>query len=246
METLIIGHRGYKGKYIENTRQSFLKALEAGADGIELDVHLTKDGEVVVFHDFELSRMTKKTGYIFDYTLDALREIKLENNHRIPTLIEVLEDLVQFKEKFSKSKITLNVELKAGSQMYPGIEEKVMDICYTHLSYEEVVFSSFDHHSLVTIKRLNKKAQIGVLSTAALVKPWDYVNSIQGDYYHPHYLALSKENLEEMMVNKLKINAYTVNDLSVAKQLMIAGIHMIITDEVAAMVQLRKEVAHEA
>jgi len=100
METLIIGHRGYKEKYIDNTRQSFLKALEAGADGIELDVHLTKDGAVVVFHDFELSRMTKKTGYIFDYTLEALREVKIENNNRIPTLNEVLEDLVQYKKKF--------------------------------------------------------------------------------------------------------------------------------------------------
>lgn len=246
METLIIGHRGYKGKYIENTLQSFLKALEAGADGVELDVHLTKDGEVVVFHDFELSRMTKEKGYIFDYTLEDLREVKIENNNRIPTLNEVLEDLVQYKEKNLKSKIILNVEFKAGSQMYPGIEEKVMTICYEKLAFDEVIFSSFDHHCLVNIKAIDERAQIGVLTTASLVEPWHYMKTIRGDYYHPHYLTLSGKNLKEMMYNELLINAYTVNDLSLAKQLMFAGIHMIITDEVEKMIDLRKEVHNEA
>jgi glycerophosphoryl diester phosphodiesterase len=246
MSTLIIGHRGYKAKYTENTLESFLEALKAGADGIELDVHLTKDGEVVVFHDFELARMTKESGYIFEFALADLKEIKLENHHSIPTLREVLEDLVQYKENFSRSKIMLNVELKAGSQMYPGIEEKVMTLCYENLDYDEVIFSSFDHKCLVKIKTIDNKAQVGVLTTAALVDPWLYVNRIKGDYYHPHYLSLSENNLKEMIENKLLINTYTLNDLTLGKQLMKSGIHMIITDEVEKMLDLRKEVDDEA
>lgn len=246
MSTLIIGHRGYNAKYTENTLESFIEALKAGADGIELDVHLTKDGEVVVFHDFDLSRMTKESGYIFEFTLEDLKEIKLENNHSIPTLREVLEKLIQYKDNYSKSEITLNVEFKAGSQMYPDIEEKVMEICYDKLSYNEIVFSSFDHQCLVEIKSLDQQAQIGVLTTAALVEPWLYVNRIKGDYYHPHYLSLSEKNLKEMIQNKLLINTYTLNDMTLGKQLMKAGIHMIITDEVEKMLDLRKEVDHEA
>jgi len=246
MSTLIIGHRGYKAKYIENTRESFLEALKAGADGIELDVHLTKDGEVVVFHDFDLYPRTKESSYIFEYTLEDLKKIELENHHSIPTLREVLEDLVQYKENFSRSKIMLNVELKAGSQMYPGIEEKVMTLCYDKLDYNEVIFSSFDHQCLVKIKSSDKRAQIGVLTTAALVEPWLYIKRIKGDYYHPHYLSLSEKNLKEMIQNKLLINTYTLNDLTLGKQLMKSGIHMIITDEVEKMLDMRKEVDHEA
>ena len=246
MKTLILGHRGYKAKYVENTRESFLKALEAGADGIELDVHLTKDGQVVVFHDFEMSRMTKEKGFIFEYSLEELRALKLKNHHTIPTLEEVVDDIVKFKKNNSISKVYLNVEFKAGSQMYENIEAKVMNICYSKLSCEEVIFSSFDHHCLLNIKILDKNAKIGVLTTASLVEPWIYLQSLNADYYHPNYLTLSPKNLGEMLMSGLKINAYTVNRRSIARQLITAGIHMIITDEVKKIVAVKKEVYHEA
>jgi glycerophosphoryl diester phosphodiesterase len=246
MKTLILGHRGYKAKYIENTRPSFMKALECGADGIELDVHLTKDGQVVVFHDFELSRMTKEKGFIFEYSLEEIKKMKVKNNHEIPTLEEVVDDLVEYKRLHSRLKVYLNVEFKAGSQMYEGIEAKVMKICYSKLTSDEVIFSSFDHHCLVNIKALDSNAQVGVLTTASLVEPWTYLKSLAGDFYHPNYLTLSPKNLREMMVKGLLINAYTVNKKAVAKQLMAAGIHMIITDEVEKIVTVRKEVQGEA
>jgi len=240
METLIIGHRGFNGEYVENTRESFIKALDLGVDGIELDVHLSKDGEVIVFHDFELKRMTGENGYVFQYTLAELKEMKILDKHEIPTLEEVIDDLIVYKKKSNK-KLYLNVEFKAGSQMYKGIEERVMKICYERLAIEEVIFSSFDHQALVKIKELDERALTGVLTAAALVNPWDYVASIKGDYYHPNYLTLMPMVLGAMLENGLPINTYTVNDPKVGKQLIEAGIHMIITDEVEQMLQVRKE-----
>ncbi len=240
METLIIGHRGFNGEYVENTRESFLKALELGADGIELDVHLSKDGEVIVFHDFDLKRMTGENGYVFQYTLAELKEMKILDKHEIPTLEEVIDDLIAYKKQNNK-KLYLNVEFKAGSQMYEGVEERVMKICYERLAVEEVIFSSFDHQALVKIKELDERALTGVLTAAALVNPWNYVDSIKGDYYHPNCMTLTPMVLEGMFKNRLPINTYTVNDPKIGKQLIEAGIHMVITDEVKLMLQVRKE-----
>lgn len=238
MATLIMGHRGFNGKYVENTLESFQKALEYGADGIELDIHCSKDGEIVVFHDFELKRMTGEEGFIFEYTLDELKNMKVAKKYEIPTLKEVLDLIIAFKSTLNK-KIFLNVEFKAGSQMYEGIEGQVMKLCYEKLNVDEVIFSSFDHQALVKIKAIDSLALTGVLTTASLVEPWVYVSSIHGDYYHPHYLTLGPATLKSMLEKGMKINAYTVNRSMVAKQLIKAGIHMIITDEVEKMVMIR-------
>lgn len=244
MKTLIIGHRGFNSQYVENTLESFEAALAHGADGIELDVHLSSDGEVMVFHDFDLKRMTGQEGFIFQYTLKELKAMRVGSNHEMPSLSEVLDLLVSHKKQGKK--VYLNVEFKAGSQMYEGIEQKVMKLCYQKLSPDEVIFSSFDHQALLDIKVLDARALTGVLTTAALVKPWAYMDTIQGDFYHPYYLTLTPKLLQDMFGRGVKINAYTVNDQRVGQQLMAAGIHMIITDDVASMVALREASDYEA
>ena len=101
---LKFGHRGAKGHVIENTLESIQKALDLGVDGIEIDVHVCKTGELVVFHDFTLDRITDGTGEIGKFSLSELKQLKVENLHSIPTLTEVL-DLID-------NKIFINIELK--------------------------------------------------------------------------------------------------------------------------------------
>ncbi|AEK72674.1 glycerophosphoryl diester phosphodiesterase [Thermococcus sp. 4557] len=103
-KVFLLGHRGYSARYPENTLLAFKKAVEAGADGIELDVWLTKDGEVVVIHDDTVDRTSNGSGRVKDMTLDELKSLDFGNGERIPTLEETFEALPE--------DVLINVEIK--------------------------------------------------------------------------------------------------------------------------------------
>lgn len=232
MSTKIFGHRGAKGYYPENSLLSFEKAIDMGVDGLELDVHYTKDGVLVVFHDFELNRMTDLDGMIFEKTWSELSSVKLKHETYeagIPTLEMVLELIVSKQKELNKT-IELNVEFKAGSDLYKGIEQATVALCLQYLSKEQLIFSSFDHFALLAIKAVDKTLRTGVLTTAAMVEPWAYVQKLGADFYHPYYLTLTPQVLQSYGQAQLQINTYTVNDLNLAKQLKAAGVYGIITD----------------
>ena len=236
MKTKIFGHRGAKGYYPENSMLSFERALEMGADGLELDVHYSKDGEIVVFHDFEMDRMTLHKGMIFEKTWEELSQTTLidqtkeeMSQEKIPKLEEVLR-LLKEKQEATGRTLYLNVEFKAGSSLYKGIEGRVAALCLQYLPKEQLIFSSFDHFALKTIKEIDPNLQTGVLTTAAMVEPWEYVEKLKGNFYHPYYLTLTPEVLMSYKQAELEINPYTVNDLNIAKQLIDAGIYGIISD----------------
>lgn len=229
--TKILAHRGFRSRFPENTLLAFEKALEIGAHGLELDVHYSKDGEIMVFHDFELERLTGEKGMIFDYTYKELRQLKVrqfELSDQIPTLKEVLDLFEEYEKKqpLAESRI-LNIEFKAGSQLYPDIERRVFELCENHSG---VIYSSFDHHALVKMKSICQDAKTGVLTASAMVNPWQYMEQLKADYYHPHYFSLSPDNLDDLIKHHVALNPYTVNDLPTAKRLIAEEVHAIITD----------------
>ncbi len=232
MRTKIFGHRGAKGYYPENSLLSFEKALDMGVDGLELDVHYSKDGVIVVFHDFELNRMTGATGMIFEKTWKELSKLRLKDEHYetgIPTLEMVLQLIVKKQNELNKT-VELNVEFKAGSGIYKGIEQEVVALCLNYLPKEQLIFSSFDHFAHVAIKSIDKSLRTGVLTTAAMVNPWEYVEKLEADFYHPYCLTLASPILESYEKVGLLINTYTVNDPKQAKLLKSLGVYGIITD----------------
>lgn len=238
MQTRIISHRGFCKTHVENTLPAFEAALALGVDGLELDVHLTADGELIVHHDFDLKRLANSNAYIKNMTLEAIQALDLDG-YRIPKLIDVLELI---KRTPLPPTFMLNVELKAGGQFYPGIEARVIEECKAHLPYSQYVLSSFDHHALWTIKKLDSKVLTGVLTTAAMIEPWSYVKKLGADFYHPYYLTLTGENYQAMCMENLKVNTYTLNDMGIAKSLIAGNIHAIITDEPEEMLKVRDEV----
>ncbi|MBU6430317.1 MAG: glycerophosphodiester phosphodiesterase, partial [Cyanobacteria bacterium REEB65] len=140
----LIAHRGASGYAPENTMASFRLALEMGAKAIELDVHQTKDGQLVVAHDEDLKRTGKRKVRIKDLTSEELSKIDVGSwfdpcfsNERVPKLAEVFE-LVDGKAE-------LHVELKRGSKLYPGIEEKVVEMIRRRKAQKSTLVSSFDH-----------------------------------------------------------------------------------------------------
>ena len=132
MKHAIWAHRGASGTMPENTLESFKKAAELGADGVELDIQLTKDDEIVVIHDEKIDRTSDGKGWVKDYTLEELRgfnynRTKPEYEHAdIPTMREVFELL-------KPTDLFINIEIKTGVFFYEKIEEKILALTKCHL-----------------------------------------------------------------------------------------------------------------
>ena len=153
-KTEVFAHRGASGYAPENTLEAFLLAIEQGADGIELDVQLSKDGVPVVIHDETVDRVTGQSGFVKDFTLQELKEMVVLRERfakyrdaRIPTLREVLDAV-------RPSGIAVNIELKTGIYWYPEIEKKVAAIVEETGMKDRVIYSSFNHYSVQKLKSI--------------------------------------------------------------------------------------------
>lgn len=208
----IIAHRGFSSRAPENTMSAFEIALEFGVDGLELDVQLSKDGELVVCHDELLDRTTNGSGLLKDYTLEELKELdaggwysKEYGGEKIPTLREVL-DLVKGKD------LLLNIELKSGVISYPGIEEKTVSLVKEYGLVDNTIISSFNHYSLVEIKKVMPEMAIGILYMEGLYEPWDYAEKLQARALHPYFYNIVPEIVKGAKERGLLLNPFTVDE----------------------------------
>ena len=140
----IIAHRGYSGKYPENTMLSFRKAVEAGADGIELDVHLSRDGEVMIMHDEALKRTAGREGYIWDYTRAELEGISAGKTKDDSYGFTPVPSLEEYLSMIKPTGLYTNIELKTAPVYYPGIEEKTLELVSRFGLLDRIIFSSFN------------------------------------------------------------------------------------------------------
>lgn len=162
----IWAHRGCSQRYPENTLTAFFKAARIeNLTGIELDIQMTKDGEIVVIHDERVDRTTDGTGYVKDYTYSEIRKLAIETGssrkEKIPSIQEVL-DLVQDR---MKEGMLLNIELKNSEIPYEGMEGKIMELVAQRNLQKKVVYSSFYTMSLQKIRQIDGDASVGVLDT---------------------------------------------------------------------------------
>jgi glycerophosphoryl diester phosphodiesterase len=239
-KTLIQAHRGASACRPENTLEAFATAIEQGADGIEIDVHLSKDGEIVVAHDARLERVSNGTGYINDHTLEELKSLdfgKLLPNGpvcRIPTLSEVFS-LVK------PSGLFVNVELKTTERQYPDLPAKLLALAGEYAMGERVIYSSFNHYSLKEIKTRDPKARIGLLYELAMVDPWVYANYVGADAIHPHYFVIAAlpETVERCHEHGVDVNVWTVDDPDAVKLMLKCAADGIITNKPETAVACR-------
>ncbi len=211
----IIAHRGWSAKYPENTMLAFEKAVEVKTDGIELDVHLSKDGEVMIQHDEALLRTSGKEGVISDYTRSELERIsagKTKNDDFGFTPIPSLEEYLDF---ISKTNVFTNIELKTAPMYYPGIEEKVMKLINRYSYIDRVIFSSFNWLSIMKIKMMEPTTKAGVLIASPAIKNIGYeLADIGFDTYHPDFDIVDENVVFDCHRNGIEINVWTVNDKS--------------------------------
>lgn len=201
---LNIGHRGAKGHLAENTLESFQKAIDLGVDGIELDVHLSADGAIVVIHDETVDRTTNGKGFVKQLTLSDLKKLRIEDRFEIPILSEVF-DLVNHK-------YLINIELKAHETAKPVadlIEDYVVNKGW---KYSEFLVSSFDWPALQTVRDLHDEIPLGVLTHTDLNLAVAFAKFIRAETIHPYFHLLTAENTRAMQQQKLKVFSWTINE----------------------------------
>ena len=197
---LKIAHRGYSELYPENTIPAFEKAIEAGADMIEFDVHLSRDGKPVVIHDNDVDRTSNGRGFVKDMTLAELKELDFNFRMtgdagaiRIPTLDEVIDAV--------SGRIMLNIELKNCPHKYHGVEEAVIAAIRDRGIRDQVIVSSFDHYALLKVKELAPEIRTGMLYEGGWLRFQDEVLELEVYSIHPaidtidvDQLAWAREN----------------------------------------------------
>lgn len=230
MKTKVWAHRGASGYAPENTLEAFGLAVKQQADGIELDVQLSRDGELVVIHDELVGRVSGEAGYVKDYTLSELKRLNVNRtcpeceNAEIPTLREVYELM-------KPSGLTINVELKTGVFFYPGIEEKVLELGAAMGLEDRLWYSSFNHRSLVTLKKLNPSVRTGILYSDGWINVPEYAEHIQAEALHPEFYGLRYPGfLSECRAKGLKLHVWTVDDEELMKAMVQDQVDAIITD----------------
>lgn len=216
---LHIGHKGTAGYAPENTLASFQKALNLSVDMIELDVHKSKSGEIVVIHDNTVDKTTNGSGKVGELTLKELKKLDAGNGERIPTLTEVL-DLVD-------NKIKINIEIKTRDAT-KGVVKIIEEYVQKNYTYKSFLVSSFDYRNLIKVKLLNFKIPLGVITKRKLI----LLNLLFAQLVNAYsinilYTSVSKKIIKQAHALGLKVFVWTVNeprDIERMKKLGVDGV----------------------
>lgn len=233
-----IAHRGASGYAPENTMASFVKALDMGADMLELDVQMSKDGEIVVIHDTTVERTTNGQGNVGDLTFQELRQLDAGSwysseykGEAIPTLAEVLEHF--------GGRVGLLIELKSPNE-YPGIEQKVAEALKKVMKgndgrqryKERVVVQSTDTASLLRFHRIMPDIPLGVVITSSgeLSKQRMQEMKVYADYVNVSMRLVTKGLVQKIHQSGMKTLVWTIRDMLQIPYVLQINVDGIITD----------------
>jgi glycerophosphoryl diester phosphodiesterase len=243
-ERLLFGHRGVPDQTPENTLASFQKAVDLGLDGIELDARLCKTGELVVFHDDRLDKITDGAGLIAEMPFAYIRQLDAGSHfdrsfhaEKIPTLEEALEVL--------GNKMIVNIELKSKSIRDDGLEAKVIPLVEKMGLESSVIFSSFNPFSVRRTRKINPKLTVALLfaedQPIHLRQAWgSYVVELSG--LHPRYPLVNEKLMERAATNKWFVCTWTVDKAGEVGRMFEAGVDIVITNHPE---RIRTAIAHE-
>lgn len=228
----VIGHRGAMGYETENTLASIQKALELGVDAIEVDVYKIKSGELVVFHDDTLDRLTEVKGNIEDFEWSQLQKITLTGEHAIPTLQQVLNVI--------DKKCRLNIELKGADTAV-----KTFQVVQEYMQQEgwkqsDFIISSFKWDELEQMRALDATIPIAVLTSKDPLQAIPMAQKLNAEAINPTFRKLNQENVKAMHTAGFKVYVWTVNTSKDIQQMIDFSVDGIITnfpDRVTAAVK---------
>ncbi|MDD6194635.1 MAG: glycerophosphodiester phosphodiesterase [Lachnospiraceae bacterium] len=227
---LVWAHRGASGYAPENTLAAFQMAADMGADGVELDIQLTKDDQIVVIHDETIDRTSDGKGYVRDYTLEELRRFNYNKTKPevewadIPTMAEVFDLL-------KPTGLFINIEIKTGIYFYPQIEEKILALAKEKGMEDRVCYSSFNHYTVKRVQELEPSATVGFLYADGPIDMPEYGVKHGVQALHPALYNLQFEGfVEECHKKGLLLNVWTVNEEEHIRKCCDLGVNAIITN----------------
>lgn len=241
MKTLIWAHRGASAYAPENTLEAFELAAKMGADGIELDIHRSKDGVIVVSHDGTIGRCAKDgSGEISQQTYAELSRYNYNNGMEdkyphcsLPTLDDVYKLL-------KSTDLTINVEIKHG-----GIDfiRSINECTLAHGMADRVVYSSFDHKALCDMKSVNADTFCAPLHGTGIEEPWNYAKTLGSQAIHPIIWDVysSPDYVKKAHEAGIRVHVWTVDDEENIKRLIDLGVDAIITNKPDIALKCLKE-----
>ena len=229
---LNFAHRGASHDAPANTLAAFQLAAEMGADGLELDVHLSRDGELVVIHDFTLQATTDGQGRVHDRTLPELKQLDAGSwfqpqfaGERIPTLQEVIDAVGR--------RLLLNIELKAEGWQDNGLAAAVVRSVEDNQLLDRVVLSSFNPLTLWRVRRLNPWVATGLLYSPdmplALRRAWAR-HMIRPSALHPYYPMIDAKFMGWARERGYRVHTWTVDEPEDMWRMVRLGVDLIITN----------------
>jgi len=234
----IVAHRGASGTAPENTFAAFEKALESGVDAIEIDVHQTKDGQIVIIHDETLDRTTSGKGSVSEKSFKELKNLDAGSwfeakfsNEKIPLFSDFLD--------FAKNKTEIIVEVKYGSQKYPEIEKNVWNLLKAQNIADNSVVSSSRVTILNTFKLISKEIKLGkilspkelwrsLFQPGSLMYKQDIIQQVKE--IHPHWSFVNAKFMEWAESLGLDVIPWTINKERKIRVMIDRGVHGIITN----------------
>jgi len=229
--TTIFAHRGASGHAPENTLAAFDLAVRLGADGVEFDVQLSSDGIPVVIHDETLRRTTGHDGWVSDLTAAELGELDASMGNTsypgqaVPTLTQVLDLLAD-------TPMTINIEIKNSTVLYPGLDDKVLRLIDEYQLRDRVIISSFNHITLARIHAIDPGIPLGLVFEDVLYQPWRYAQKVGASAVHPGlpYLRAEPNVIDACHAAGLAVRVWTVDEPTYADLLLQAGVDGIFTN----------------
>lgn len=229
----IWGHRGAYSSAPENTLIGFQMAAQMSADGVELDIQLTKDREIVVIHDETVDRTSDGQGWVKDFTLSEIKKLNFNKRGLVEPLFMEVPTLAEVLELLGPTGLAINIELKTGVIYYNGIERLALKEVEKYGMSDRVVWSSFNHYSVQNIKRLEPTSKTALLCGGGILVTGEQCEKVGAEALHPgvhmlHYAALA----EDCRKRGILIRPWTVmndDDLKLAENL---GVDAVIVNRI--------------
>jgi glycerophosphoryl diester phosphodiesterase len=222
---LIIGHKGASKTEPGNSLRAFKKAIDLGADFIELDVQFSKDKEIVVFHEYDIKSITGQEVYVNELTVKELQQYDIGQGESIPTLKEVIH--------LTNGKIGLQIELKeleTGNVVIKMLKDADL--------IDSTIISSFIHNELLNVKKIEPRMRLGALISERISDPLDLKKATKSIIkkklfaVHPHYKGVNRDLVEFAHNNDLRVNVWTVNEKADIQHMIDVGVDGIISDDI--------------